>query len=414
MAPFTERRHRMIFRPRVAGMIAVGIAAVARAQSGSMSMGLYNDESSFRPTLSSADLKVLVRVLGLGKAETQAVEDLHAGYAAALRNEGGEVRDFVSGEIEKAQAMQNVGLLDTARQRVKEWEARSEKLKKAFLDDLKSLLSREEEARWPIVERELRRMKNIGNGRLAGETLDVVRLTEDVLGQPAAGELAEVLHRYSSELDYALVARERFLDENQKSFPDMIKNDLPKAKDLWNEAQRLRGAVRDTNERYARLVAEALPADRRTKFQFRVFEVSFPAIVRPTLAEGYLKDVDEVQSLTAEQRSRISAIRAKFEADRWSLWMKAGPAWKRFEADDKPRELAKALGEWQEDPKHQLYTGAWLPESHPLVKYRQERLALDQALRASLDSVLTAEQREAVPGRATHYARFENWEAWGL
>ena len=31
-------------------------------------------------------------------------------------------------------------------------------LKKSFMEDLKSLLTRDQEARWPIVERELRRM----------------------------------------------------------------------------------------------------------------------------------------------------------------------------------------------------------------------------------------------------------------
>lgn len=392
----------------------LGFAAAASAQSGVMSMGLYNDESSFRPTLSSSDLKLVVRVLNLGDTEKNAVEELHKGYAAALKTEGGAVRDFVNGEIEKAQAMQNVGLLGPARKRIDEWTKRSEELRKTFLDDLKSLLSREEEARWPIVERELRRLREIGGGRLAGESVDLVRVTEDVLRAAPSGDLAEMLNRYSSELDRALVARERFLEENSKGFQELIKTDVKKANDVWNEAQRVRGSIRDINERFARQVLEALPVEKRPKFELRVFELSFPAIVRPSFAEGYLKDVGELDSLTGEQRSRLATIKSQFERDRWKLWMNAGPAWRQFEETNKPKELLKALGEYREDPRHELYTGAWLPESHPLVRYRQERLVLDQALRRSLDDLLTEEQENAVPGRTQHFARFENWETYGL
>jgi hypothetical protein len=395
-------------------LVAGSLALTVRAQSGTMTTGLYNDESSFRPTLSGPDLKVVMRVLGLGQAERQAVEDLYQGYAAALRNEGGSVRDYVNGEIEKAQVMQNVGLLEPARKRVHEWDLRSEQLKKVFLEDLKSLLSKEEEARWPIVERELRRMKHIGGGRLAGESLDLVRLTEDLLGGPPTGDLADLLNRYSTELDYALVNRERFLDDKRKGFQEAIKADLESAKKMWDEAQRVRGTVRDVNEKFSRQIADQLLPGVKEKFRKRVFEGSFPALVKPTFAEGYLKDVGELDTLTSDQRAQLAVIKDKYDRDREAVLNRGAAGWKQFEADDKPRELSRALGERPEDPRNQYYTGAWLPESHPLVKYRQERLVMDQALRSSLDGILTSEQKDAVPGRVTHFARFENWEPWGL
>ncbi len=384
----------------------------AFAQSSVMTQGVYSDQSSFQPTLSASDLKIVVRVLGLGKPETQAVEDLYQGYAVALRTEGGEVRDFVNGEIERAQAMQNVGLLEPARKRVNQWETRSEQLRKSFLEDLKSLLSRDEEARWPIVERELRRIKHIGDGRLAGESVDLVRLTEDALGGPPSGELAELLNRYSGEIDHALVARERFLEEKNTAFREAIKNDLGAAKAMWDEAQRVRGAVRDINDRYSRQIGEQLPVGVRAKFQRQVFDLSYPALIHPTLADGYLKDVGELDSLTGEQRSRFTTIKTKYESDRAALLARGAAAWRQFEPDNKPEALV--VGERPADPRHQLYTGAWLDESHPLVKYRQERLVLDRALRDSLDAVLTAEQKAAVPGRSQSYARFANWEPFGL
>src|SRR5689334_10800214 len=77
---------------------SVAITQPASAQHSSMSMSLYNDESSFRPDLSPRDLKLMVRVLGLGTAEQQALNDLYSGYAGTLQTEGGDVRNFVNGE----------------------------------------------------------------------------------------------------------------------------------------------------------------------------------------------------------------------------------------------------------------------------------------------------------------------------
>ncbi len=393
-------------------LILLAFAASAVAQQGTMSMGLYNDGSSFRPDLTSADLKLIERVLGLGEPERLALDELYSGYAATLRNEGDAVRDFVSNEIERAQIMQDVGLLNKARAKVADWDKRSEQIKKTFLDDLKSLLTREEEARWPIVERELRRLKHIGGGRLSGESVDLVKMTEEVLGSPPAGELAELLNRYSEELDHAILARDSFLEAKRKDFSDAIQNDPARAKEIWEESQKVRGALRDINDRYARLIGERLPQDKRAEFQRRFFDRSYPSLVGPTRAQEYLKDAADLSTLTADQKSQIASIKTKYDSDRRALLVKAAQGWRQFEAEEKPESLLLAIGEKARDQRQ--YTGAWLPDTHPLIKYRQERLILDRALRESLDAMLKPDQRSAIPTRDTPYAKFENWSPWGL
>jgi hypothetical protein len=394
------------------GSLLLALAAPAMAQYSTMSMGIYNDESSFRPDLSARDIKVIERVLGLGDAEKQAVEDLYAGFAAALRNEGGAIRDFVNGEIEKSQAMQNVKMLDKARAKVTEWEKHSEEMKKSFLGDLKSLLSREQEARWPIVERELRRLKTIGNGRLAGESLDLNRLAEDALGEPPTGELAELLNRYCEEIDHALKSREDFLSARHKEFSDAETSDPQAALKIWNEAQRIRGGVRDINDRYARLIAEKLPGTKASTFKNQCFDQSYRALVAPTRADEYLKDAGELQTMTESQRSQFNAIKAKYDSDRRALLARGAAAWRQYQEEDKPERLAVALGERPKEDNQ--FTGSWLPDTHPLVRYRLERLKLDQDLRASLDAILKPEQRTAIPGRNTPYAQFQEWGPAGL
>ncbi len=47
-------------------------------------------------------------------------------------------------------------------------------------------------------------MKYIGGGRLSGESIDLVRLTDEVLGtETPSKELADLLNRYSDDLDHA-------------------------------------------------------------------------------------------------------------------------------------------------------------------------------------------------------------------
>lgn len=394
--------------------LLLAVAPAALAQNGSMSMGLYGGEDSFRPDLSSRDLKVIVRVLKLQPEAEKALLDLYSGYDGALQSEGAAVKEFVEKEIEKAEIMQDPGLLGPAQKRLGEWRNRSEKIKKTFLEDLKSLLTSEQESRWPIVERELRRMKLISGGHLCGESIDLVRLTDEVLGAEPGDELAAMLNRYSDELDHALVARQALLDDKQPEYTEKLKSDPKAAEGIWREVQRARAAVRDVNDRYVRLIAAQLPTDKAARLNSEYFDQSYRPITKPTRLDDYVKDAGELKTLTGGQKSQLALIKAKYDTDKHALLEKQAKAWRDFEMDWKPSELAKALGEKQDDEYPQHYNGAWLPENNPLIQTRRERLELDQQVRKDLEAMLTDEQKAAIPSRLTPYARFDNWSPWGL
>jgi Skp family chaperone for outer membrane proteins len=399
----------------LAACVLLALAPAALAQSGSMSMGLYGGDDSFRPDLSSRDLKVIVRVLHLQPEAEKALMDLYAGYDGSLQNEGAAVKDFVNEHIEKAEIMQNTDLLGPAHAKLAKWRERSEQIKKTFLEDLKSLLTTDQEARWPIVERELRRMKYVGSGKLCGESIDLVRMTEDVLGKESPPqELADLLNRYSDDLDHAMVARQALLDEKQKDYEEKCKSDPKAAEAIWKDVQHARAAVRDVNDRYVRLIAAQLSPDKAADLSRKYFDQSFRPITKPTRLDDYVKDVGELKTLTPSQESVFKTIKAKYETDRRAVQERQAKAWRDFEMDWKPEGLAQALGEQHDDPQHQRYNGAWLPETHPLIQTRKERLELDQQVRKSLDALLTEEQRTAIPSRLTPYARFDNWSPWGL
>jgi hypothetical protein len=395
--------------------ITLLLASAALAQGGSMSMGLYGGDDSFRPDLSSRDLRVIIRVLSLKPDAEKALMDLFAGYDGTLQSEGQAVKEYVNDHIEKAEAMMDPSLLKPAQERLDKWRERSEQIKKAFLADLKSLLTSDQEARWPVVERELRRMKFVGGGKLCGESIDLVRMTEDVLGKAEPPhELAELLNRYSDELDHAIVARQAFMDENEKGFNDKCKSDPKAGEAIWKEAQHLHAAVRDVNERYVRLIAAQLPADKSTDLNHKYFDASYRPITKPTRLDDYVKDAAELKTLTPAQQSAFKTLKAKYDTDKRAVMERQAKAWRDFEMEWKPDTLAEPMENHRTEPHQQRYNGSWLPDNHPLIVTRKERFELDASVRKSLDAILTEEQRKEVPSRLTPYARFDNWEPYGL
>ncbi|HYE28759.1 MAG TPA: hypothetical protein VEA61_11065, partial [Allosphingosinicella sp.] len=63
--------------------------------------------------------------------------------------------------------------------------------------------------------------------------------------------------------------------------------------------------MRDTNERYARLVAAELPEDRRSGYEQRVFASSYPMLHRPTRLDQYIEDALRLPELSPEQKQQI-------------------------------------------------------------------------------------------------------------
>jgi Spy/CpxP family protein refolding chaperone len=391
--------------------LLLAAAPAALAQSGSMSTSLG---ANFEPEFSARDLKVMVRVLDLKPDEQQALQALYDGYAGKLKSEGNLVKESAVEDLERAEAMNDATLLGGAREKYAAFDKRAEEWRKQFLEDLKSLLNRDQEARWPILERELRRIKSIGGGKITGENLDIVRITEDALGDtPMPPTVNDILGRYREEIDHALTERQRFIDNEGKGFSELLKSDAAKAHALWKESMRIRATVRDVNERFARQVAAELPDPVRAGFEKKVFDQAFPMLVKPSKVDEYLRDALDLSTLTKEQRTELAAVKARHESKRMEWARQAAIGWRDFELTNKPGELSKALGEPQEE-SHQRFNGAWLDENHPLVKARRERFVLDSATRRTIDGVLTSEQREAVPSRVGEIARFDNWESWGL
>jgi hypothetical protein len=378
-----------------------------------MSIMVFDERSTFAPDLSRADLEVFARVLGLSDAERLAMLDLYAAYGSTLAAEGREVRAFCAEIIERAEVVQDQRLLAPARERSEKWKKRTEQLKATFLDDLRVLLTRDQESRWPILERELRRLKRVSAGRLPGEDVDLIRTLGDARssGEPSPA-LAEVLERYSNDLDRAIVARDKLIEESGDAFSALIKEDAQGAMELFDRARRLRTAVRDVNVRYARLIAAELAPEAAAAFSENVFAASYPELVKPTRGERYIRAVGELQ-LPGEQAGAMAPVIAAYDAEVRRLREElAMQVWELAHAR-LPDSLAEAIGQGHEGERRG-FSAYGAGEDHPLTALRMKRFELDRSTQSKVDAILTAEQRSSLPDTAVGQVVFTDWGVWGL
>ncbi len=387
------------------------LPAIARGQ-GSMSMS-YFGEGHFAPALSRSELDVFVRVLKLKDPEVQAMNELYDGYAETVHLEGQQARDSMYETMDEAETYVDPGRLEKVSKDMDAWQKRAEELKRTFVDDLKALLTKEQEQRWPIVERELRRMKLAG-GRLIGETADVIRLVQNLklLTLPAPAE--ETLEVYSQEFDRLLVQREKFMQDNEGKFNSLVASDPPAAETMYRDAMRIRLAIRDLNERTVKSLAPMLPADSGAKLKEQFEAPMRERIEIKSRAQALLKAAAEIDSLTHEQQAHLDEL-TRWYSDRLVPWQASMALETRNQEEaELPENLSRALGKEPPTDPNGPYSQWRLPPEHPLAKLRKERFELDKECRRRLLNLLTPEQARSLPPGRENHVQFSSYRPYGL
>ncbi|MDX2115217.1 MAG: hypothetical protein SFZ24_06280 [Planctomycetota bacterium] len=388
----------------------------ARAQS-SVGIGFYSAGGTFKPELSARDLKVFVRVFGLSDEERAALESLHAAYVTSLERRSREIRALVEATLERAEVMEDRRLLyaDDVQGQIKVWERDAEALKQSFLADLRSLLTREQESRWPILERELRRLREIGHGRLAGESVDVARLVEDCAPESVERtEVAELLEQYAQGMDRLLLARESAVDKRREEFDAALEGDAQAAERMWKDAMAARLAIRALNERYVRQIGATLREEEAAKLDRAYFEAAHAKLCRPTRGEEFVRGAAKLESLSSAQRAEMDALLEAYERARLGVLRRIAEVDAREEEAFMPTRLRRALGASETEAPSGFNGDSRLPPDHPLHDLRRERLELDRTYRRKVEAVLREAQRDEVPQSREGHAVFSDWTPWGL
>jgi acyl-coenzyme A thioesterase PaaI-like protein len=269
--------------------------------------------------------------------------------------------------------------------RMEAFRLKREEMARTLLSDVQSLLTEEQAARWPAVERTRRRERSVREGfsLISGERVDLMHLVQEAVPEEGRAEVAELLARYEEDMDRELIQRNRLLEENWRRFGDLRRTgEFAGMEELWESSRQAAARVRDVNRRYARQIGSVLAPDAAGSLDVAFRRESFPQVYRATHASAVLSAAAGLGDLNAEQREAVEALRASYSRDEGSINDRLAKAVEEREATGGPMRM------W-----------GWGDEEGPMRDLRAEKRALVDSTVAALERFLTEEQRARLPAR---------------
>jgi len=201
---------------------------------------------------------------------------------------------------------------------VEEMAAKKKKLTNALVNDIKTqVLSEEQVAMWPSVERQLTRVKSLGSGRLSGENVDLVLEVGNLDLVPALREpIQPTLEQYAIALDTAIKQRDEAIDASRGLAPSALQDsDHAAYLKAIDELIKRRVALRHVNEQYLEALASMLPADEAAALRTGVLEKAYPNVMRTLSAERMILAAQEIPDLPADVLLAVVDLEHAFRAE---------------------------------------------------------------------------------------------------
>lgn len=395
----------------LAAAMAIGVLATAARGQQMMFSDSIGDRQNGAP-VTEEEVDRYARILGLDADQTEALrmvfESVDMEYSEA-EQAASEARRALIDSVREAQAQGKPFDPTVFREKMPAIEGGQRdtwsRLERQFFEDMKSIVTPQQAERWAGVERQRRRDRALSDGRLAGETVDLIALSEEV-GIPDASrsEVDPILGRYELDLDRALLARDEAVGAARSMLngPGGVRFGAVPASGTMAEvmgseefakaradAQDARRSLREVNNRYARQVAAALPPDSSERFNEAYRAASYPRIYRDPYFVRALDGAGRFADLTDAQRSEIDSIKAAWAResgalnDRWAAAVRAAEDEQGIDASMPPAQLAR-LAEAR-------------GETSPIVEAWQARRDLESRMLERLKGVLTDGQRDRLP-----------------
>lgn len=349
------------------------------------------------PPVSSRELERYAKALGLdaeqhetAKTLLEAMQAEHATIAAKQRDEMAAIRE----EFEETR--------DPAifRDKMPEIMRKSREVRgtmeKSFFDDLRAIINDQQAAAWPVMERMRRRDQGLPRGRMSGESIDLLRVVDDLkLAPEARAGLAGMLDQYEIDLDRALGERTKVTETMQPMFgasgAGMGNEEEIRAK--MAEIREASKQIRDVNARYARQLNSALPAEVLPAFEKAIQRESFPQVYRESYAKRAMQAAADFSDLTPDQRSSVRSLLDEYEREAAAINSKWAAAIR--DTDEKGGAMFAMPGGGAFVTMREGEGGA----EDPTEPHRAARRKLDERMEQSLKSALNDEQRSRLPER---------------
>lgn len=349
----------------------------------------------FEPRVTSDQLGRYATMLNLTPDQLEAAKALHEGYFAAHQEKAGKMREMMESAREQFRENRDPSVFQEMGTKMTEYRQQADAAEKAFMDDVKSLLTDEQSAKWPVLERTRRRENTLTRGFVSGERADVIRLVDGLkLSEEQRASLAPVLESYELDLDRELVKRNELQEQAMGQAGGMMQafrqgGDMAAAEKMITEGREASVRVRDVNRRYAKQVEAMLPEDKASEFNLAFKRESFPQIYRQRYAQQVLTAATTMESLTAEQQEGLAAIKDTYTRESGTLALKAEAAIEQQEQNFSIQGMMQRG--FQEDPA--------------IVEARNARNKLEEDTIAKVRALLTPEQIAKLPERRAEGGR---------
>jgi hypothetical protein len=243
------------------------------------------------------------------------VQRLHQEHIGRIQD---MLRGLESAKPDPAERDAAAARIDEAQER---WRAERRRLNQCLIADILTLLTAPQHEQWPGVERALRRARSLPRGQLSGERLDLFMIVRDLrLDAEALDMIQPLLAGYEVQLDEALRRREDHYEQAERNFGRHPGNgDDERALPLIREQVQRHVAVRDVNDAFIRLIAEALPDDEAASFRSAALRRGYARVYATTRGQHMLLAARELPGLDEETKAAVQALLDAYRAEHAAL-----------------------------------------------------------------------------------------------
>lgn len=388
-----------------AGVAAVSISLAATTAVAQFGGGFGG--ANYRTSINEGELERMIESLQLDETQAQLAESLFDGF----RDSYDQASDASREQMREAfREMRDTGewqsAASTGIEFGRQWQSRSDALEQAFFNDVRSLLTEDQQALWPRYEREWRRRDSFRSGgqpgSFSGENIDLFEVVDELDLSPEERErVTPPLEAYAVELDPALMNRDRAVEDMTNMTASLLegKSTLEEVESKFKNMQRTRVQVRDMNDRYVQLIAAHLSPERGEALQREYQRRSFRGIYSPTRAESYVESVRDSGLLNEAQLQALSMIEQEYRTQTNPINRQLADLQKQREVEDQQRMFERLSMMAQGGPRQRGRQdfGFGGGDADPRRELMQQKEDLVESTLNSVAALLNPEQLQAVP-----------------
>ncbi|HVZ94906.1 MAG TPA: hypothetical protein VG797_10385, partial [Phycisphaerales bacterium] len=344
------------------------------------------------PLVSPGQVDRIAGILGLSEEQKASARDLYGAYRGEFDLARGKLTDFYR-RADRVHETTGDDAAVKAKERAKEkFDGHVAALRTRLIEDLHELVTPEQMAKWPLVERRLRRDELGEWGGLHGSGIDVAAVFEHI-EKPGdrASRVAEIIDQYEDSIDRPLIEGRRVKGEwarreerlkKSAAAPDPAEQQRATTAFL-SRLLTISQSMQRVNMRTVGELEDALPTARAAEFRDEFNGRAFGEMFTPGSFMTLVAEVERLDDLTAKQRERIDALREEYLGEvrrTGAVWAKAVVAW------EQSKSVNAEGGEENKD------------EPPSVTSAKAAREALEPRYRKSVAGLLTPSQLEQFPG----------------